>query len=199
MQFPSTGRSSPLGASIVDGGTNFSLYSRGATAVELLLFDHEDDAQPARTIRIDPATNRTYHYWHVFVHGVKAGQLYGYRVDGPCVPEVGLRFDREKLLLDPYARAVVLPKHYDREAARHKGNNTSTAMKSVVVDPCQYDWEGDLPICRPFVAHDHLRDARPRLHAASQLRRRRKDPRHLRRPDREDPLPARSSASRPSS
>jgi isoamylase len=149
LQVPSTGRSSPLGASIVDGGTNFSLYSRGATGVELLLFDHEDDAKPAQTIRIDPDTNRTYHYWHVFVHGVKAGQLYGYRVDGPCVPESGLRFDREKLLLDPYARAVVLPKHYDRAAARRTGDNTATAMKSVVVDPCQYDWGGDLPICRP--------------------------------------------------
>ncbi len=146
---PATGRSNPLGASIVDGGTNFSLYSRAATGVQLLLFDHEDDAKPAQTLRIDPATNRTYHYWHVFVPGVKAGQLYGYRVEGPCVPESGLRFDPEKLLLDPYARAVVIPKHYNRDDARRPGDNVATAMKSVVVDPSQYDWEGDIPLCVP--------------------------------------------------
>ena len=146
---PAIGRSNPLGASIVDGGTNFSLFSRAATGVQLLLFDHEDDAKPARTLRIDPATNRTYHYWHVFVPGVKAGQIYGYRVEGPCAPQAGLRFDPEKLLLDPYGRAVVLPKHYNRDAARHPGDNVATAMKSVVVDPCKYDWEGDLPLCVP--------------------------------------------------
>jgi isoamylase len=149
LKVPSTGRSSPLGASIVDGGTNFSLFSRTATGVELLLFDQADDAKPARTIPLDPTANRTYHYWHVFVQGAKSGQLYGYRVDGPSVPQAGLRFDREKLLLDPYARAVVLPKHYDREAGRHPGDNVATAMKSVVVDPSTYDWEGDLPLCRP--------------------------------------------------
>jgi isoamylase len=146
---PAIGRSNPLGATIVDGGTNFSLYSRAATGVQLLLFDHQDDAKPARTFRIDPTTNRTYHYWHVFVPGVKAGQLYGYRVEGPCVPESGLRFDPEKLLLDPYGRAVVLPKHYNRDAARHPGDNAATAMKSVVVDPSQYDWDGEIPLCRP--------------------------------------------------
>jgi isoamylase len=58
------GRSSPLGARFVDGGVNFSLFSRTATSVELLLFDQENDGKPARVIRIDPATNRSYHYWH---------------------------------------------------------------------------------------------------------------------------------------
>ena len=69
------------------------------------------------------------------------------------------------------------------------GDNAATAMKSVVVDPSAYDWEGDVPL-QPAVGADHrLRDARPRLHPPSQLRRRREDARHLRRPDREDPLP----------
>ncbi len=80
------GRSSPLGATVVDGGVNFSLFSRTATGVELLFFDREDDAAPSRVVRIDPATNRTYHYWHVFVPGVRPGQLYGYRVEGPSAP-----------------------------------------------------------------------------------------------------------------
>jgi isoamylase len=77
------GRSFPLGASISPEGVNFSVFSRGASGVELLLFDRVDDAGPARVIAIDPAANRTYHYWHVFVPGVGAGQLYGYRAHGP--------------------------------------------------------------------------------------------------------------------
>ena len=76
------GSSSPLGATIVEGGANFSLFSRDATGVELLFFDNESDARPSRVIPIDPAANRTYHYWHVFVPGVEPGQIYGYRVQG---------------------------------------------------------------------------------------------------------------------
>src|SRR5437867_4420477 len=75
----STGLSYPLGATIFPDGVNFSVFSRGASAVELLLFDGEDDSRPRRVIPIDPAANRTYHYWHVFVPGVRPGQLYGYR------------------------------------------------------------------------------------------------------------------------
>src|SRR6516162_4846562 len=112
-QFPQIGRSSPLGATVVAGGANFSLYARNAATVELLLFDRED-AAPSRVIRIDPATSRTYHYWHTFVPGVRPGQLYAYRVDGPSAAERGLRFDFKKALLDPYGRGVVIPKNYDR-------------------------------------------------------------------------------------
>ena len=144
------GRSSPLGANVVDGGVNFSLYSRSATGAELLLFDRADDVRPSRTIRIEQATNRTYHYWHAFVPGIGPGQIYGYRVEGPSTPDRGLRFDAAKVLLDPYGRGVVVPKGYDREAARRPGDHTATAMKSVVVDPGTYDWEGDAPLCRPI-------------------------------------------------
>jgi isoamylase len=143
------GRSSPLGATLVDGGVNFSLFSRTASGVELLFFDREDDATPSRTLRIDPETNRTYHYWHVLVPGVRPGQIYGYRVEGPSAPSSGLRFDSAKVLLDPYGRAVVVPKNYSREAAKREGDTAATSMKSVVVDPKAYDWEGDLPLSRP--------------------------------------------------
>src|SRR5262249_48368503 len=85
-------RSSPLGAAVVDGGVNFSLFSRTATGVELVFFDREDDAAPSRVVTLDPAANRTYHYWHAFEEGVLPGQLYGYRVAGPPAPERGLRF-----------------------------------------------------------------------------------------------------------
>jgi glycogen operon protein len=143
------GRSSPIGANVVDGGVNFSLYSRSATGVDLLLFDRADDARPARVITINPETNRSYHYWHAFVPGIGTGQVYGYHVQGPSAPQSGLRFDPAKTLLDPYGRCVILPKTYDRDAARRPGDNAATAMKSVVVDPGDYDWEGDVPLCRP--------------------------------------------------
>ncbi len=143
------GRSAPIGATVVDGGVNFSIFSRYATAVELLFFDCDDDPTPARVIRFDSAANRTYHYWHAFVPGAQPGQLYGYRVYGPSDPTRGLRFDPTKVLLDPYGRSVVVPRHYSREAARTVGDNTATAMKSVIVDPHGYDWEGDTPLCRP--------------------------------------------------
>jgi glycogen operon protein len=144
-----TGRSSPLGATVCQGGTNFSLYSRSASGMELLFFDREDDARPSSVIRVDPRANRTYHYWHVFVPGVQPGQIYGYRVQGPFDPTRGLRFDPGKVLLDPYGRGVVVPKNYSRDAAYQEGDNAATAMKSVVADPSAYDWEGDTPLERP--------------------------------------------------
>jgi glycogen operon protein len=143
------GRSSPLGATVVDGGVNFGLFSRTAAGVELLLFDREDDAAPSRVIPIDPATGRTYHYWHAFAPGVRPGQIYGYRVAGPLDPARGNRFDAAKVLLDPYGRGVVVPRNYDRMAATREGDNATAAMKSVVVDPSTYDWEGDVPLGRP--------------------------------------------------
>jgi pullulanase/glycogen debranching enzyme len=137
------GASAPLGATVSRSGVNFSVFSRHATGIELALFDGVDDGRPTRVVRLDPTLNRTYHYWHTFVPGVRTGQLYGYRVDGPCEPARGLRFDVSKVLLDPYARAVAVPAQYSREAAGKPGDNAATAMKSVVVDPRAYDWEGD--------------------------------------------------------
>lgn len=149
MNIDNVGRSYPLGATVVPGGVNFSVYSRSASGVELVLFDRQDDGQPSRTIPFDAAVNRTDHYWHIFVPDLKPGQLYGYRVQGPFDPANGMWFDAAKILLDPYGRSVVVPKAYSREAARHVGDNAATAMKSAVVDPHAYDWEGDAPLHRP--------------------------------------------------
>jgi isoamylase len=137
------GRSHPLGATVTPAGVNFSVYSQHASRVDLLFFDRVDDGRPARVIPIDPES-RTYHYWHVFVPGARPGQIYGFQVDGPFDPACGLRFDASKVLLDPYGRGVVVPEHYSRE-----GGNSATAMKSVVIDPRTYDWEGDAPLHRP--------------------------------------------------
>jgi glycogen operon protein len=144
------GRSCPLGATVCQGGVNFSVFAKGNTAVQLLLFDHADDAYPSRTITLDPVTNRSAHYWHLFVPGIGIGQIYGYRVDGSFAPEQGLRFDPQKILLDPYGRAIARPPNYSRVAASVPGDNCATAMKSVVTNVSQYNWEGDEPLRRPF-------------------------------------------------
>lgn len=145
----SAGRSAPLGATVRDGGVNFSVFSRSAAGIELLFFDGVDDATPSRVIHFDSAANRTYHYWHHFEPGLKPGQIYAYRAQGPFDPANGLRFDATKVLLDPYARGVVVPRNYDRQAARRAGDNAATAMKSLVVDVSAYDWEGDVPLRIP--------------------------------------------------
>jgi isoamylase len=136
------GRSFPLKATVSPEGVNFSVFSKGAAAVELLLFRKMDAPQAERVIALDPRKHRTYHYWHVFVHGLKAGQIYGYRVAGPWTPDRGARFDPGIVLLDPYGRAVAIPPGYSRDLASRPGKNTATAMKSVVADLNRYDWEG---------------------------------------------------------
>jgi glycogen operon protein len=144
------GQSFPLGATVYPGGVNFCVFSKNCEALELLLFDEAADPRPARVIRLDPERNKTFYYWHVFVPEVGEGQLYGYRAYGPFAPEEGHRFDGMKVLLDPYARAVVGGANYVREAAARPGDNCAHALKGVVVDPSTYDWEGDVPLHLPY-------------------------------------------------
>ncbi len=144
-----TGSPYPLGASVTATGVNFSVFSYHATRAELLLFDTEDATEPSRVIDLVPGTSRTSSYWHVHLPGIKAGQLYGYRISGPYAPALGHRFDPEKLLLDPYAKAIS-SRNYQRSAAVRSGNNAGSATKSVVADPSGYDWEGDQPLDHPF-------------------------------------------------
>ena len=96
----------PLGTSACGEGVNFALFSRHASRVRLELFDRPEDATAARVIDLDPARHRTGDVWHVWIEGIPAGQLYGYRVDGPYQPENGHRFNFHKLLLDPCATAI---------------------------------------------------------------------------------------------
>ena len=144
------GSSFRLGATVCPGGVNFSVFSKNATAMELLFFDRRDDHAPVRTIRLDPKKNKTYHYWHVYVPDIQAGQIYGYRVHGPFDPGHGMRFDPQKVLLDPYGRAVVTPEMYNRLLTSEPGDNTAHSMKSVVADTSSYNWEGDTQLKRPF-------------------------------------------------
>src|SRR5690349_20987512 len=94
------GASAPIGATVREDGVNFSVFSKHASLIELLLFDEANAAQPARVIPLHPGHHRTYHYWHIFVPGLRPGQVYAFRAHGPSAPEHGHRFDAEKVLLD---------------------------------------------------------------------------------------------------
>jgi glycogen operon protein len=147
------GQTFPLGATVYPDGVNFCLFSKFAQEVVLLLFEHPNAPQPSRVITLDPQCNKTFYYWHIFVPGLEAGQIYAYRVHGPFEPEQGLRFDFSKVLLDPYAKAIVGDEIYDRKVAMQYGvDNCATALRGVVVDtsPYHYDWEGDTPLRIPY-------------------------------------------------
>jgi len=150
----------PFGAYQHGGGTNFALFSRHATRVLLELYESPDDRSPARVIDLDPARHRTGDVWHVWVRGITAGQLYGFRIDGPYQPLNGHRFNVHKLLLDPFATALVGTKNWDFEAAR--GYDSSSGLSDLgfstvdnagrtpkcVLTDAYFDWEGDLPLKR---------------------------------------------------
>src|SRR5215212_11435535 len=89
----------PLGATWDGEGVNFAIFSENATAIDLCLFDSKSE----KRIRIREIDN---HIWHVYVPNIKPGQLYGYRVYGPYEPQNGHRFNPNKLLIDPYAKAL---------------------------------------------------------------------------------------------
>ena len=147
-----TGMPNPLGATVRDGGVQFSVYSKHATVLDLLLFDDVDGATPSDAIRLDPRVNRTGDYWHLFVDGLGPEQLYGFAAHGPWAPERALRFDPTKVLLDPYGRGVAVPRSAQRPTAATASGLAATAgpMKSVVIDPAAYNWEGDRPLGRAF-------------------------------------------------
>ena len=138
----------PFGATPSPSGVNFSLASSNATGVELLLFSAHDALEPFQTIRFDPYVNKTFHVWHAFVRGLQAGAYYAYRVDGSS-DSPAHRFNKNKVLLDPYARCHSRS-IWDRNSAFTSDDNVKTSMRCVVIDTSDYDWEGDKPLNRPM-------------------------------------------------
>ena len=135
----------PAGATPDGKGTNFSIFSRHATHVELLLYEKVDSPAPFQTIVLDPEINRTFFSWHVYVVGLPCGTNYTWRVDGPDhTPWSGFRFDPKKELLDPWALAVT-DLLWDRQAASQDGESNGRSMRAMVVED-DYDWEGDQPL-----------------------------------------------------
>ncbi|MDO5510724.1 MAG: glycogen debranching protein GlgX [Weeksellaceae bacterium] len=134
------GEAFPLGATVQHNGVNFSVFAPKATAVELLLFTDAEDVNPT-VIPLDPKNNRSYYYWHIFIPRAGINQLYGYRVDGACKPQEGFLHDKSKVLVDPYAKAIV--GNYDRKLANEYGaSNLHACLKSAVISD-EFDWKGD--------------------------------------------------------
>jgi len=138
----------PLGASLTGTGGNFALYSRHATSVFLCLFDRPGDPAPSRMISVG---SRTRFVWHCHVDGIGPGQAYGYCVDGPWDPLRGHRFNRHKLLLDPYAHAYHGEYRDGLDPVRGEGASelSTFAPLSLVVDDA-FDWGNDRPPSIPL-------------------------------------------------
>jgi isoamylase len=142
----------PLGVKLDRNGAHFSILSRHATSVTLLLFSSTEPESPVEKIDFDPQLNKTGDIWHIWVEGIREGQLFGYLVDGPYAPEEGLRFNKNKLILDPHARAVSGNFKWDLSDARgydpasplldlsfSEKVSISGAPKCIVVNT-EFDW-----------------------------------------------------------
>jgi len=138
-----------MGASWRDQGTNFSIFSRHATSVELLLYEHADSPTHLQVIKLDPAINRTFFFWHVHVVGLPKGIHYTWRVDGSGDTRIsGFRFDGRRELLDPWARAITTAL-WNRRAASQDDLVKWPAMRGLVIED-NYDWQGD-----QLIKHDN--------------------------------------------
>ena len=165
----------PLGATYLGPGTNFAIFSDRATGVELCLFDHAGKDAKETRIRIK---ERTHQVWHIYVPGVKPGQIYGYRVEGPYEPSKGDRFNPNKLLLDPYAKAVTNTLDWDNSLFGYEMGNEQEDLSmsttdsapfmcmSIVVDNT-FDWGEDkkpaIPLHKTIIYEAHLKGL-TRLH-----------------------------------
>ena len=144
------GRPYPFGATFDSRGTNFSVWGRFATRVELLLYERSDSPTPFQVIELDLEVNNTFYAWHVYVERLGPGTVYGWRMDGPGDTwSTGFRFDKEKVLLDPWARAVT-HELWDRRRACLPGDNGEFCMRGTVLDDDHYAWEGDEPLNHPL-------------------------------------------------
>jgi len=152
------GESYPRGATYRGRGVNFSLFSEHATKVEVCLFDNLDDVIPSAILQLKEQTALT---WHGFIPGLKPGQLYLYRVDGPYEPNNGHRFNQHKYLLDPYAKAITGDVKWndalfsytvgseDEDLSFDTHESAEFMPKCVIIDP-RFDWKGDKPPRTPW-------------------------------------------------
>ena len=137
---------------------NVAIFSENATGVELCLFDAADQRDSYETLALREVTG---YVWHGYIPGLRPGQLYGYRVHGPCEPETGQRFNSSKLLVDPYARALAGNVNWDAPVFAYQigaeepdltcddRDDAWGVPKGVIVDNA-FDWEGDKPPRTPW-------------------------------------------------
>lgn len=146
----SAGAPYPLGATPSSKGVNFSVFSKNATKIQLLLFDKHDASAPFQTISLEHLSgHHTYHFWHVFVEKLPAGFFYAYRVDGPYDLSLAHRFNPNKVLIDPYSKGIDYSLWNVKEA-QNESDNIKSSLRSAIIDSANYDWEGDTPLCLPL-------------------------------------------------
>jgi isoamylase len=147
------GSAYPLGATYDGSGTNFALFSEAAERVELCLFDEDRHETRVEVIEVDA------HVWHCYLPQVRPGQQYGYRVHGPHDPAQGRRANPDKLLLDPYAKAVhgeidwdpaLFGYNFGDPGSINTEDSAAHMMLGVVINPF-FDWAGDRPPRIPYV------------------------------------------------
>ena len=156
------GKPRPLGATLAAGGVQFAVFSRHATSVHLLLFRDPQDAAPSVELVLDPRLHRTGDIWHIHVPGLSAGQCYLFRAFGPYEPSQGHRFNPNRLLLDPYAKALTGsftwnladargydPSSPEADLSFATASDAAGMPKCLVVDDA-FDWQGDRPLARPL-------------------------------------------------
>ncbi|MDR0444166.1 MAG: glycogen debranching protein GlgX [Treponema sp.] len=156
------GRALPLGAALTKDGVNFAVFSRNATAMTLILFESAAVGSPSIQIPLNKRENKTGNIWHCFVRGLKAGACYLYRADGPYNPERGMRFNPNKVLLDPYAKALTDISNWDfgkslgYDPKKPGGDLTfsytddiADQPRCIVIDD-SFDWQGDMPLNYPL-------------------------------------------------
>ncbi|MDR0662572.1 MAG: glycogen debranching protein GlgX [Spirochaetaceae bacterium] len=156
------GKPLPLGAALTADGVNFSVFSRHALRVTLILFENACPGAARREITLDSRKNRTGDVWHCYIPGIGAGVCYLYRADGPFQPEKGMRFNPNRALLDPYAKALNGVDRWDfsgalayntsdpqKDLSFNVGDNTDSSPRCVVVDN-SFDWQGDRPLNYPL-------------------------------------------------
>ena len=159
----------PLGATWDGEGVNFALYVENATGIELCLFNSSQPDMETHRIKVRERTN---HVWHVYIPNTEPGQLYGYRVYGPYEPLKGLRFNPNKLLIDPYAKAIsgtmqwndamfgYIVGHPDGDLSYSEEDSAPFVPKCVVVDP-RFNWEGvkspNIPYHQTIIYELHIK------------------------------------------
>lgn len=152
------GSSYPLGATWDGKGVNFAIFSENAVSVTLLLYETERSSAPKDSVQL---SERTGYVWHAYLPDILPGQLYAYSVDGPYEPQKGLRFNKNKALIDPYAKAIAGTIYWDDAMFGYRVGDPASDLsmddrdsgpflpKSIVIDT-KYDWEGDTLLHVPW-------------------------------------------------
>lgn len=163
------GQPHPLGANWDGEGVNFAVFAENAAGIDLCLFDPSNTTTETERIKINEVSH---HVWHAYIPGLKPGQLYGYRAHGPYDPMNGLRYNPNKLLIDPYAKAISAPVewdnalfgyimgHPDEDLSFSDVDSAPFAPKGVVIDP-SFDWEDDkspkVPYHKSIIYETHVK------------------------------------------